>query len=155
MFINISQVKEILLCSAWCDRDSVTAMTCQPAPAWVQARCPGRTARHSSTNVRFLLAAVLCATGCARAVEDLGRLQRELHDGNATTSPVHICFNLPSTHTGVVGATVAVVDPAQPSWIVTHVVRMFVCRIHLFLRHKASALSNGQWLSLFFCTQPS
>lgn len=104
------------------DRD--LEMVCQPGRVWLRARCPSlysdRTVHRAST-VLFLLA-VLCAAGRARVVEDQGQL-RYVHDGN-TTSPVRICFDLPSTHTGVVGATVAVVDPAQPSWIVTHVVRM-------------------------------
>ena len=35
-------------------------------------------------------------------------------------TPAKICFKLPATHTGVVGVTVAIVDKADPAWIVTH-----------------------------------
>ena len=37
------------------------------------------------------------------------------------SQPVKICFELPSTKTGVVGVTVAVVDSKDPTWIITHV----------------------------------
>ena len=35
-------------------------------------------------------------------------------------TPVKICFELPSTYTGTVGVTVAVVDKENPDWIITH-----------------------------------
>jgi hypothetical protein len=38
----------------------------------------------------------------------------------ATPMPVKICFSLPSTYTGTVGVTVAVVDKENTDWIITH-----------------------------------
>ena len=38
----------------------------------------------------------------------------------AKPDPVQICFELPSTYTGTVGVSVAVVDQHEPSWIITH-----------------------------------
>jgi hypothetical protein len=38
----------------------------------------------------------------------------------AAATPVKICFELPSTYSGTVGVTVAVVDRENPDWIITH-----------------------------------